>query len=101
MEGHKIDIVREITYLRIKPECTGGWRRQKVRITAIGNHSQIAIDKCLTTMPNMRASMLYQIYRLKCESRILYGAEIWGTDRRVVNVRRKTGEIQKECAKNP
>jgi hypothetical protein len=59
MEGHNLEIVREITYLGIKLESTKDWRGQKVRITTTGSHSQLAIDKCLTTMPNRRASILH------------------------------------------
>jgi hypothetical protein len=59
MEGRKLEIVSEITYSEIKLES----RRQKAKITTIGNYSQIVIDKCLTTMPNMKVSMLHQSSR--------------------------------------
>jgi hypothetical protein len=87
--------------LGIELESTRGWRRQKASIKTIGNHSQIAIDKCLTTMPNMRVSILHQLYEMKCESRMLHEAEIWGRDGRVGDGGRNTGGILQESAKNP
>jgi len=62
-------------------------------ITTIGDHSQVAIDKCLTKMPNVRVSMLHQIYQMKYESRMLHAAENWGIDGRAGNGGRNTGEI--------
>jgi hypothetical protein len=85
----------------MKLESTRGYRRHKARIITIGNHSQIAIDKCLTTMPNVRLSILHQINQMKCESRVLHGAEIWGTDGRFGNGGRNTEVIQQWRAKNP
>jgi len=101
MEGRKLEIVSEITCLGVKLESTRGWRRQKVIITRIGNHSQVAIDKCLTTMPKMRVSMLNQNYQMKCDSRVLHWAEIWGTVGSFGNGRRNAGEFQQGRAKIP
>jgi len=101
MEGRKLEIVSEITYSGIKLESIRCWRRQKARITTIGNYSQISIDKCLTIMSNMRVSILHQIYQMKCESSMLHGAEIGGTERRFGNGGRNTEEVQQESAKNP
>jgi hypothetical protein len=101
MQGHKLEIVSEVTYVGIKLESKGGWRRQKSRITTIGNQSLLAIDRCLTTMPNMRVNLLQQIYQTKCEYRMLHEADIWLTEGRVGNDGPDTGEIQQESAKNP
>jgi hypothetical protein len=101
MKGRKLEIVNEITYSVIKLESTMCWRRQKARITTIGNYSQIAIDMGLTIMSNMRVSMLHQIYQMKCESSMLNGAEIGETEGRFGNGGRNTEEVQQESAKNP
>jgi hypothetical protein len=37
--------------------------------------------------------MLHQIYQIKCESRMLHGAEMGGTDERFGNVGRNTEEV--------
>jgi hypothetical protein len=47
-------------------------------IRTIGNQPLLAINKCLTRMPNMWLHVLQQIYEAMCESKILYGAEISG-----------------------
>jgi hypothetical protein len=70
MEGQKLEVLSEITYLGVKLESTGGWRRQKVRIKTIRNQSLPAIDKYLTRMRNMRVHMLEQIDEIICD--------IWG-----------------------
>jgi hypothetical protein len=87
--------------LGIKLESKWGWRRQKSEVTTIGNHSLLAIDRCLTTIPNMKVKMFQQIYRMKCEYRMLHGAEILGTVGRVGNDGADIGEIQQESVKNP
>ena len=58
------------------------WRRQKARIKTIGDASLQAIDKCLILIPNARVHMLEKIYKMICESSILYAAEIWGIEGR-------------------
>jgi hypothetical protein len=93
MQGHKIEIVIEVTYFGIKLESKGGRRRQKSSIITIGNHSLLIIDRCLITMPNMKVKIFQQIYRMKCEYGMLHGAEIWGTGGRVGNYGPDTGEI--------
>jgi hypothetical protein len=93
MQGHKLKIVSEVTYLGIKLERKGGWRRQKSSIITIGNNSLLTIDRCLTTMPNMKVKIFQQIYQIKCEYRLLRGAEIWGTEGRDGNYGLDTGKI--------
>jgi hypothetical protein len=43
-----------------------------------GNQSLVAIDKCLTRTPDMRIQLFENVYDMVCESRLMYGAEIWG-----------------------
>jgi hypothetical protein len=45
-----------------------------------GNQSLVAVDKCLTRTPDMRIQLLENVYETVCESRLMYGAEIWGLD---------------------
>ena len=74
----KLEAINDITFWGLKLESTGGWRRQRATIKTIGSHSLIAFDKCLTRMPNMRVNLSEQIYEMIYESRMLYGAVIFG-----------------------
>jgi hypothetical protein len=42
-----------------------------------GNQSLVDIDKYLTRTPYMRIQLLENAYEMVCESRLMYGAEIW------------------------
>jgi hypothetical protein len=64
-------------------------------IRTIGNQSFLAINKCLTKMPNMRLHMLQQVYKAMCESKILYGAQISGIGKGWKIVDGKRGILQK------
>jgi hypothetical protein len=55
-------------------------RNQKASIKAKGNQALTATDKCLATTPNMKVRTLENIYETLCESRIMYGVELWGLD---------------------
>jgi hypothetical protein len=48
--------------------------------TVKGNQSLVATDKCLTRKRDMRVQLLENVYEMVCESRLMYGAEIWGLD---------------------
>jgi hypothetical protein len=43
-----------------------------------GKQSFVAIDKCLTRIPGMRAQLLKNVCEMVCELRLMHGAEIWG-----------------------
>jgi hypothetical protein len=45
-----------------------------------GNQCLVATAKCLTRTLDMRVKLLENIYEMVCESRLMYGAEIWGLD---------------------
>jgi hypothetical protein len=47
---------------------------------AKGNQSLVATDKCLTRTPDVRVQLLENVYEMVCESRLMYGAEIWVLD---------------------
>jgi hypothetical protein len=80
MYDHLIDIVNEISYLGVTLESTGGWNRHKMKQMVKGNQSLVANDKCLTRTPDTRLQLLENGYEMACESRMMYGAEVWGLD---------------------
>jgi hypothetical protein len=45
-----------------------------------GNQSLVAVDKCLARTPDMSLQLLEIVYEMVCESRLMYGAEIWVLD---------------------
>jgi hypothetical protein len=57
MHGNNIEVVDEITYLRITLENTGSWEKHKKKITSRGNQTLIAIDRCLVRIPDMNVKM--------------------------------------------
>jgi hypothetical protein len=77
--GQNIEIIDKFKYLGITVENTGGWMNQKASIKAEGNQALIAVNKSLATTPNMKVRILEYIYET-CESRIMYGVELWGLD---------------------
>ncbi|KDR17814.1 hypothetical protein L798_08243 [Zootermopsis nevadensis] len=80
MNGKIIETVKEICYLGVTLESTGGWAKQKAKVVAKGKQALVAIDKCLARMPHMRINILENVYEMVCESRMMYGAEIWGLE---------------------
>jgi hypothetical protein len=78
MHGNNIEVVGEITYLGITLENTGSWEKHKKKIKARGNHTLIAIDRCLARIPDMNVKMLENIYEMISESSMMYGIELWG-----------------------
>jgi hypothetical protein len=106
MGGQNIEIIDKFNYLGITLENTGGWRNQKASIKAKGNQALTAIDKCLATTPNMKVRTLENIYKMLCESRIMYGVELWGFDEAWKEVDRLHGRFCKKilglprCAAN-
>jgi hypothetical protein len=44
-----------------------------------GNQSLVATDDCLA-IPDTRMKLLENVYEMVCESRLMYGAKIWGLD---------------------
>jgi len=43
-----------------------------------GCEAVIAIDKCLSVTPIVKVHMLENVYEMLCESKIMYGIEMWG-----------------------
>jgi hypothetical protein len=37
-----------------------------------------AIDKCMAVTPDIKIQVLENIYEMVCESKIMYGIEVWG-----------------------
>jgi hypothetical protein len=72
--------VKEIDYLGVTLESSGGWRKQKAKQKVKGVQSLVAIDKCLTRTPDMGVQILQNVYEIVCESRMMYGVEIWAVE---------------------
>jgi hypothetical protein len=77
MGGQNIEIINGFKYLGITLESTGGLKNQKVSIKTKGNQALTAFDKCLVTTPNIKLRTLENFYEMLCESRIMYGFELW------------------------
>jgi hypothetical protein len=77
MESQQIEIVKEIDYLGVTLESSGGWSKEKAKQKVKGIQYVAAIDKCLTRTPDMGVKLLENVYEMVCESRIMYGVEIW------------------------
>jgi hypothetical protein len=80
VNDYQIEVVKEVNYLGVLLESTGGWNRQRCSVTAKGNQTLVAIDKCLARTPEMKVVTLENVYEIVCESRMLYGVEIWGLE---------------------
>jgi hypothetical protein len=52
----------------------------KGAMIAKGNQTLVAIDKCLARTPDIRVATLENIYEMLCESRMMYGIEMWGLE---------------------
>jgi hypothetical protein len=81
MENQQIEVVKEIDYLGVTLESSGGWSKQKAKQKVKRIQSLVAIDKCLTRTPDMGVTLFENVYEMVCESRIMYGVEIWGLRR--------------------
>jgi hypothetical protein len=57
-----------------------------------GNQSLVAIDKCSTRTPDMRVQLLENAHEMVCESKLMYGAEIWGLDEGWKEIDKFTGD---------
>jgi hypothetical protein len=64
--------------LGITLENMGNWEKHKKKITARGNQTLMAIDRCLPRIPDMNIKMLENIYEMISESSMVYGIELWG-----------------------
>jgi hypothetical protein len=80
MYDQLIEVVNELNCLGITLESTGGWNRHRKKQIVKGDQSLLAIDKCLSRSPDMRIQLVENVYEAVCESRMMYGAEIWGLD---------------------
>jgi hypothetical protein len=49
-------------------------------VIAKGNQTLVAIDKCLARTPDIRVTTVENIYEMLCESRMMYGIEMWGLE---------------------
>jgi hypothetical protein len=59
MENQKPEAVNEINYLEVTLESSGGWSKQEVKWV----QSLVAIEKCLTRIPNMGVKILQKFTR--------------------------------------
>jgi hypothetical protein len=57
---------------------SGGWEKHKWSLKVEGNYALVGTDKYLSRIPNMKFRILQNIYEVVCESRLLFGAEMWG-----------------------
>jgi hypothetical protein len=80
VNDYQIEVVNEVNYLGAVLESTAGWNRQRRSVIAKGNQTLVAIDKCLARTPDMRVATLENIYEMLCESRMMYGVEMWGLE---------------------
>jgi hypothetical protein len=80
VNDYKIEMVNEINYLGIFLESNGVWNRQGRNVIAKGNQTLLATDKCLARTPDMRVRILENMYEMLCESRMMYGVEMWGLE---------------------
>ena len=58
MERKKLKVVNKIVYLGVTLKSTGGCKKEKARIQAIGNKTRSDNGKCLTRIPNMKLDIL-------------------------------------------
>jgi hypothetical protein len=77
VNDYQIEVANEINYLRISLESTVCWNRQRRNMIAKGNQTLVDIDKCLARTPDIRVTTLENIYEMSCESRMMYGIEMW------------------------
>jgi hypothetical protein len=70
-------VADEINYLGVTFESSGGWNRQNLKVIAKGNHTLVAIDKCLAKTPDITVKMLANVYKILSESRTMCGIEMW------------------------
>jgi hypothetical protein len=54
MYDQLIEVVNELSCLKVTLESTGGWNEQKTKQMIKGNQSLVAVDKCLTRTPDVR-----------------------------------------------
>jgi len=71
MNGQKIEVVDEFSYLGVTLESTGWLNKQKMLDKTKGYHGLIAIDKCISVNPNVNVQTLETIYEMVCESKIM------------------------------
>jgi hypothetical protein len=88
--------VKEIDYLGVTLESSGGWSKQKAKQKVKRIQSLVAIDKCLTRTPDMGVTLFENVYEMVCESRIMYGVEIWGLRRDGKREIKSMGECAKK-----
>jgi hypothetical protein len=77
MENQQMEIVKEINYLQVTLESSGGWTKQKAKQKVKGIQSLVVTNKCLTRTPDMGVKLLENVHKLVCESRVMPGVEIW------------------------
>jgi hypothetical protein len=63
METQQPEVVNEINYLEVTLESSGGWSNQNEKQKVKGVQSLVAIEKCLTRIPNMGVQILQKFAR--------------------------------------
>jgi hypothetical protein len=56
------------------------WNKQKTLAKMKGYQALRVIDKCIAVTPDIKVQMLETINEMACESKIMYGIEVWGLD---------------------
>ena len=81
VNGQNVEVADKFSYLEVTLVNTGSWNKQKTLVKIKGYQALKAIHKCISVTPNIKAHMLENIYEMVCESKIMYGIELWGLNR--------------------
>ena len=78
VNGQNIEVVDKFNYLGVTLDSTGSWNTQKTLAKMKAYQALRATGKCIAVTPDIKVQMLENIYEMVCESKIMYGIEIWG-----------------------
>jgi hypothetical protein len=78
VNGQNIEVVDKFNYLGVTLDSTGSWNKQKTLAKMKGHQALRATDKCTAVTPDIKVQMLENMYEMVCESKIMYGIEVWG-----------------------
>jgi hypothetical protein len=59
-------------------DSTESWNKQKTLAKMKGYHALRSTGKHIAVTHNVKVQMLENTYEMVCESKIMYGIEIWG-----------------------
>jgi hypothetical protein len=69
-------VADKINCLGVTFESSAGWKKQKLKTTAKGDQTLVAIEKCLARTPDISLNNLEKLYELLSESRTMYGKDL-------------------------